>query len=75
MNDGWWVVMVVGMVLFVALAILGIAWLARDLTGSSKSASASEADPLAILDRRLASGEISLEDYRDRRAVLENGNG
>jgi len=75
MNDGWWVVMIAGMVLFVVLAILGIAWLTKDLTRSSRHMAAAETDPLAILDRRLAAGEISLEDYRDRRATLQGEEG
>jgi uncharacterized membrane protein len=29
-----------------------------------------EDDAMALLDRRLASGEISPEEYRERRAVL-----
>ena len=72
MNDGWWVVMVVGMILFLTLAILGILWLARDLGRSQEQSGAalSQQDPLAILDQRLASGEISPEDYRERRATL-----
>ena len=73
MNDGWWVVMIVGMALFVVLAVLGVIWLARDLTRSSGQRAAEEADPLVVLDRRLASGEISPEDYRERRAMLERG--
>lgn len=76
MNDGWWVVMVVGMILFLTLAILGILWLARDLGRSDeRSATPSQQDPLAILDQRLASGEISPEDYRERRATLRGGDG
>lgn len=77
MNDGWWVVMVVGMILFLTLVILGIAWLAKDMARSAgqPGATAAEPDPLEILDRRLASGEISPEDYRDRRATLQGGDG
>lgn len=73
MNGGWWAVMVVGMVLFVLLAILGVIWLARDLTRSSRQPAAEETDPFAILDRRLASGDISPEDYRERQATLKQG--
>lgn len=71
MNDGWWVVMVVGMILFLTLAILGILWLARDLgRGQEQSIALPRQDPLAILDQRLASGEISPEEYRERRMTL-----
>lgn len=68
MNDGWWVVMIVGMVLFLVLAILGIVWLFRDLARSREATA--EPDPLAILDRRLASGEVSPEEYSRIRATL-----
>jgi len=33
------------------------------------------ADPLDVLDRRFAEGEIDAEEYRDRRSTLEHGAG
>jgi len=68
MDGGWWVVMVVGMVLFWALAIVGLVWLVRELTGSRGLRSGQE--PLELLDRRLAEGTISPQDYRERREIL-----
>jgi putative membrane protein len=68
-DGGWWVVMVIGMVLFWGLVILGIVWLVRELSGARGAAKA-EPDALAILERRLAEGTISPEEYRERRSIL-----
>lgn len=68
MDGGWWVVMAVGMVLIWALAIVGLVWLARELTG--RRGLRLRQDPLELLDRRLAEGAISPEDYRERRKIL-----
>ncbi len=74
-GTGWWIVMVVAMVLFWGAIWLGIAWLIR---GSARGWSApwerlaSRESPVDILERRFAEGEISAEDYRARREVLVN---
>jgi len=68
MDGGWWVVMAVGMVLFWALVIVGLVWVVRELTG--RGGLRLRQDPLELLDRRLAEGAISPEDYRERRAIL-----
>lgn len=79
LDGGWWIVMVVAMILFWGLVLAGIAWLVREL-GSSREqghrAAPPAADPgseaLRILDRRLAAGEISTSEYRERRATLRD---
>jgi len=68
MDGGWWVVMAIGMVLFWALVIAGLVWLVRELTG--RGGLKLRQDPLELLDRRLAEGTISPEDYRERREIL-----
>lgn len=70
MGGGWWVVMAIGMVLFWALVIVGLVWLARELTGRGGSGLKLRQDPLELLDRRLAEGTISPDDYRERREIL-----
>lgn len=70
MDGGWWVVMAIGMVLFWALVIVGLVWLVRELTGRGGSGLKLRQDPLELLDRRLAEGAISPEDYRERREIL-----
>lgn len=67
---GWWIVMAVGMVIFWGLVIAGIVWLARSLpwrpVGHHDGGSA-----LDLLDRRFAAGEMSVDEYRERRAILK----
>lgn len=66
-DGGWGVVMIVGMVLFWALVVAAVVWVVRELATRPRSA---EDDPLRLLDRRLADGTISPEDYARRRAIL-----
>jgi putative membrane protein len=70
MDGGWWVVMAIGMVLFWALVIVGLVWLARELAGRGGIGLKLRQDPLELLDRRLAEGTISPEDYSERREIL-----
>lgn len=67
-DGGWWIVMAIGMVLFWGLLILALIWLVRELTG--RRGIGSRQSPLDLLDRRLAEGTISPEDYHERRAIL-----
>ena len=71
-DGGWWILMVLGMVLFWALVILGAVWLVRGLSAGRGGSQRGNTvpDPVATLDHRLASGEISIKEYRDRRAAL-----
>lgn len=69
-SAGGWIAMVVGMILFWALVVIGIVWLIRSVPwGQYRHGHESALD---VLDRRFASGEISPEDYRERRAVLRD---
>jgi putative membrane protein len=65
---GWMIVMMVGMVLFWGLVVVGVVWLLREAIGRGHRGP--DADPLAILDRRLAEGQISVEEYEQRRKIL-----
>ena len=71
-DGGWGVLMVLGMVLFWALIIAGVVWVVRELSRSPRAphTAATDSDPLKILDRRLAEGIMSPDDYRERRAIL-----
>lgn len=66
LDGGWWVVMVIGMAIFWGMVILGGIWLVRELVHRRGH----EPNPLELLDRRLAEGAISPEEYRERRAIL-----
>jgi putative membrane protein len=65
-GTGWMIVMMLGMVLFWGLIILGAVWILREALGRGGSAG----DPLAILDRRLAAGEITVSEYEERKKRL-----
>lgn len=71
-DGGWWVLMILGMILFWGLVIAAIVWIARESRGrwDRHEADASGTDPAAVLDRRLAEGSITIDDYRERRAIL-----
>ncbi len=64
---GWWLLMMLGMVIFWGAVIYLVVWLVRG--GASQTTPRGE-NAGEILDRRLASGEISVEEYRQRKGVL-----
>jgi len=68
---GWWIVMMLGMVVFWGAVVFGVVWLVR---GASSPRAAAES-PLEILRRRLAQGEISPEEFEQRRALLDADGG
>lgn len=65
---GWWILMALMMVVFWGLVIVGVVWLVRSLADTARRPH--RADALEVLDHRLASGEITPEEYRERRATL-----
>jgi putative membrane protein len=71
-HGGWgWAgmtVMMVAMVLFWAAVILGIAWLVRG--GFARGRGGQGETPTEILDRRFAEGDITANEYRERREVV-----
>jgi len=68
----WSALMVIGMVLFWGLIIVGIVWALREIGNSKATQAEPENNPLRTLDRRLAEGAISPDDYRERRAILDD---
>ena len=70
-GTGWWIVMMVAMVLFWGAIILGVVWLIR--RGFEGGPGRRPHTAIEVLDHRFAQGEISAEEYRARRAVLANG--
>jgi len=64
---GWWIVMMVGMVVFWGVVIVLVLRLVR---GGFPTR---DETPDELLRRRLADGSISVEEYERRRAVLDNG--
>jgi putative membrane protein len=68
---GWWILMAAMMVVFWGLVILGIVWVIRSLGPGRPHQHAATA--LDLLDQRLASGEITPKEYRERRDLLTRG--
>lgn len=68
-GTGWMIVMMLGMVIFWGLVILGVIWLVREY-GHPARRSGGPDDPLTILERRFANGEISAKEYEERRRLL-----
>ena len=67
-NGGWGIFwMILSWVVFVAIVVL----LVRAFAGGWSSPSEGRRDPRQILDERLARGEISEGEYRDRKRVLD----
>lgn len=71
---GWEFLMVIGMVAFWGLIVFGVVWLVRS-GGASMAPQSPASGPteraIDILDRRLATGELSLAEYQERRDAIE----
>lgn len=67
---GWWILMTVGMVAFWGLVIFGVVWLVRSLGPGQHPHGGPGAHE--ILDQRFARGEISPDEYRERREHLRD---
>lgn len=67
-GPGWWIVFVP---LFWILVITGIIFLVRSRRGGPPWGGRGRESGIDVLERRFAQGELSLEQYRERRAVLE----
>ena len=66
---GWWIVMMLGMIIFWGAIIALVVWALRGGIGGIGQRPPEE--PLEILKRRLADGSITVEEYEQRRAKLE----
>jgi putative membrane protein len=68
---GGWILMAIGMALFWGLLIFGAVWLVRTLNAPAPHAGApAQPSALEILDRGLAEGTVSVEEYEQRRRLL-----
>jgi putative membrane protein len=71
----WWLVMSVGMVAFWGLVIYGVVWLARRASSADRASASPPApteSPQQVLKRRLASGEIGVDEYESLRSVIHD---
>jgi putative membrane protein len=69
-GDGWGLVMMLGMLTFWLLIALAVLWLVRHYTAEQRARTDAPVTALEVLDRRLAEGAISIEEYGERRRVL-----
>lgn len=75
-GTGWVIAVVVMMVLCMGVMTVRMAWMGG---GSARRGSMpwdgfmARESPMETLEHRFAAGEISVEDYRERREVLVNG--
>jgi putative membrane protein len=72
MTTGGWVISILWTVIIFALIAGAIAWLVSELSGRNASTadSSSEGSAREILDRRLAKGELTIEQYRELRETI-----
>ncbi len=68
MGGGMMWPMMLGMLLFWTLVVAGIVLLVRLLWNRMDGG---KTDPLSILQERFARGEIDIEEYQERRSVLQ----
>jgi putative membrane protein len=67
-GGGWW--FLTGP-LFWLLLIVGILFLVRGRSGDPPWTRGARESGIDVLERRFAEGELTLEEYRERRSVLE----
>ena len=70
MGSGWWVLMVVGMLIFLAVFVIGGVVLVRHYSQLPSNPGASN-PAVEILQQRFARGEISEEEYTRNLALLK----
>ncbi len=73
MSAAGWILSIVWTLIIIALVLAGIAWLVSAL-GNRETRAPASAPPGAsareILDRRLAGGELTVEEYRHLRETM-----
>ncbi len=69
-GTGWWIVMMLVMILFWAAVIAGVVWLVRG--GQGFAGGRGGESPGEVLKRRLAEGSLSPEEYEERRRLLSD---
>jgi putative membrane protein len=71
MGTGDWIFSILGTVIVLALLIGGIAWLVSTLGERERQVPRARESTREILDRRLASGEVTIEQYERLRETLQ----
>ena len=68
MDGGWALMMALFMILLLVAVALLVIWLVRGT--SFHPVTPARETPMEVLDRRLASGEITPDEYRERAEIL-----
>ena len=73
MGGGWWVLMMIGMLVFWTVLVIGIVMLVRHYSprGIAPSSQPRSNSAVEILKERFARGELTEEEYLRRRKLLE----
>jgi len=74
MTTGGWIISILWTAIVIALVIALIVWLSSALSRPHSNARA-EGSAREILDRRLARGELTVEEYERLRDTLGQGSG
>jgi uncharacterized membrane protein len=72
MSTGGWVLTILATLFLIALAVGAVIWLVSSLTGRGDSNPAPRASAREILDRRLASGELTSDQYDELNVKLRD---
>jgi putative membrane protein len=72
MGTGDWIFSIFGTLLILALIVGLIVWLVSPSSRSDTGPTASRESADEILDRRLASGELTVDQYQQLRAALDD---
>jgi putative membrane protein len=70
MSTGGWILSVLWTLTIVALVVAGIVWLVSTLGSRGTAPRTSGPSARETLDRRLASGELTIEQYEKLRAAI-----
>jgi putative membrane protein len=73
MGTGEWIFSILGTLIIIGLIVALIVWAVSPRGGRGSSASATGESPREILDRRLANGELTAEQYQQLHETLEDG--
>jgi len=71
MTAGGWVFSILATVIILALLAAAVVWITRELRDRRGRGPAGPSSALEILDRRLASGEIKTDQYKQLRETLD----
>ena len=68
---GWWILMLIGMILFWSLFAFAIVASVRHFSRGHHDGAATRSSAIEILKTRFAKGEIDEADFKSRLALLE----